>query len=115
MDKYHTVKKNFEFANAIHNGRYAKNNAYSIYINENNLDRYRFGISVSKKLGNSVNRNLFKRQVRFIIDKYKKNYQNGFDYIIIIRKDYVDLDFSVKDKLFFELISKLNAFIVKEK
>lgn len=115
MDKYHTVKKNDDFSFAIHDGKYAKNRAYSIYIKDNGFDRYRFGISVSKKLGNSVHRNLYKRQVRFIIDKYKKNYQNGVDYIIIIRKDYVDLDFISKEKLFLELIDKLNNCLVKEK
>ena len=115
MDRYHTVKKNSDFANAIHTGKYAKNSCYSIYIVDNGLDRYRFGISVSKKLGNSVHRNLYKRQLRFIIDKNKKNYQNGKDYIIIIRKDYVDLDFSSKDELFMKLICKLNDFVAKEK
>lgn len=114
MDKYHTVKRNDDFALAIHSGRYVKNSCYSLYIKDNGLDRYRFGISVSKKLGNSVHRNYYKRQLRFIIDKYKKYYQNGFDYIIIIRNDYVNLGFSSKDEKFLELICKLDGFKVKE-
>ena len=71
------------------------------------MDYYRFGISVSKKLGNAVYRNKYKRQLRFIIDKYKKNYQNGTDYIIIIRNGYIDLDFESKEKDFIYLIEKL--------
>lgn len=115
MNKYHTVKKNEEFSNIIHTGRYAKNESYTIYIKDNNRDYYRFGISVGKKLGNAVYRNKFKRQVRFIIDKYKKNYQNGFDYIIIIRKGYVELDFVTNEMNFVRLIEKLNRFTTKEK
>ena len=106
MNKFHT--------DAIHNGIYYKDNIYSIYIRENKLDRYRFGISVSKKLGNAVNRNYFKRQTRFIIDKYKKNYQNGYDYIIILKKDFPLIDFEEKNSSFESLITKLNNHILKE-
>ena len=114
MDRYHTVKKNDDFANIIHNGKYAKNDCYTLYMKNNGLDRYRFGISVSKKLGNSVHRNLYKRQLRFIIDKNKKYYQSGMDYIIIIRKGYINLAFSSKDEAFVKLISKLKDYKMKE-
>ena len=114
MNKFHTVKENSDFYDAIHNGIYYKDNIYSIYIRKNNLDRYRFGISVSKKLGNAVNRNYFKRQTRYIIDKYKKYYQNGYDYIIILRKDFPLVDFSQKSESFIELINKINDRIKKE-
>ena len=50
MDKLHTVKKNSEFSNIIHNGKFYKNNSYVIYNKDNGLDIYRFGISVSKIL-----------------------------------------------------------------
>ena len=114
MNKYHTVKKNDDFYDAIHNGFYKKNNLYTIYINKNNLDRYRLGISVSKKLGNAVHRNLYKRQTRFILDKYKKNYQNGNDYIIILKKDFPLSNYEEKCDSFFNLINKLNNHISKE-
>jgi ribonuclease P protein component len=108
MDKLHTVQKSREFSKIIHNGVFFKNKSYVIYYKDNDLEIYRFGISVSKKLGNAVNRNKFKRQLRFIIDKYKKNYQNGTDYIIIIRNGYIDLDFKTKEEDFVYLINKIN-------
>ena len=108
MDKLHTVKKSSDFSNIIHNGVFYKNKTYTIYNKDNELDHYRFGISVSKKLGNSVYRNKYKRQLRFIIDKYKKNYQNGTDYIIIIKNGFIDLDFESKEKDFVYLINKIN-------
>ena len=108
MDKTHTVKKNSDFYNIIHTGFYAKDNLFTIYNKDNGLDIYRFGISVSKKIGNSVKRNYYKRQVRFLIDKYKKNYQIGYDYIIIIRKDFVDSSFKEKEEHFFNLINKIS-------
>lgn len=114
MNKFHTVKDNSDFYDAIHNGYYKKNELFTIYINENKLDRYRFGISVSKKIGNAVHRNLYKRQIRFIIDKYKKNYQNGYDYIIILKKDFPRDSFEDKCNKYIDLINKLNDYIIKE-
>ncbi len=115
MNKYHTVKKNEDFYNAIHNGYYLKNNLYTIYVISNKTDIYRFGISVSKKLGNAVHRNYYKRQIRTIIDKYKKYYQIGYDYIIILKKDFPLCGFEEKERLFNELLIKLNNRILKEK
>ena len=108
MDKLHTVKKNLDFSNIIHNGHFVKNNSYVIYYKESGLSSYRFGISVSKKLGNAVYRNKYKRQLRFIIDMNKKNYQNGLDYIIIIRNGYIESNFDLKNKDFVYLINKIN-------
>ena len=108
MDKLHTVKKSRDFSNIIHTGIYYKNSSYVIYYKDNGLDYYRFGISVSKKLGNSVHRNKYKRQLRFIIDKYKKLYQNSTDYIIIIKNGFVDVDFKSKENNFVQLINKIN-------
>ncbi len=110
MDRVHTVKKSSDFSYIIHNSCFVKNQSYVLYYNKNNgLNYYRFGISVSKKLGKAVYRNKYKRQLRFIIDKYKKYYQKGFDYIIIIRNGYINLDFNEKDKDFIYLIEKINA------
>ena len=106
MDRVHTVKKSREFSFIIQNGKYVKNNTYVIYYKDNDLDKYRFGISVSKKLGNAVFRNKCKRQLRFIIDKYKKCYQKGTDYIIIIRNGYIGLNFESKEQDFKYLIDK---------
>ena len=115
MDRVHTVKKSSDFSYIIHNCSFVKNKSYVIYYNkESGLDCYRFGISVSKKLGKAVYRNKYKRQLRFIIDKYKKYYQNGYDYIIILKKDFPQSNFEGKCDLFIDLINKLNNHISKE-
>lgn len=110
MNKYHTVKKNMDFSNIIGKGKVVKNRSFVIYFDYNSLGKYRFGISVSKKLGNAVYRNKYKRQLRSIIDKYKKNYPNNMDYIIIIRNSYINLSFEEKEKDYVYLLSKINKF-----
>ena len=72
---------------------------------KNNLPYDRFGISVSKKLGNAVFRNYYKRIIRSIIDNYKKDYVNSKNYIIILRKEAINKSYSELEK---ELIALLN-------
>ena len=85
MKKINIVKekKDFDKAFKLRNQFFSKY-AY-IYINDNNLDIYRFGICVSKKVGNAVTRNKLKRRIKDIIDKSKLQFSNK-DYIIVLKK-----------------------------
>ncbi len=108
MKKKYIVKKSTDFTDIIKNGRYYKTDYFTIYIKDNTLTNYRFGISVSKKIGNAVTRNKIKRQMRMIIDNYKKNYQKGKDYIIIIKYSYISASFDQIQKVFENVIDNTN-------
>lgn len=109
MKKKFIVKEHIDFSNIIQKGRYYKSKYFIIYIRMNDLEHYRFGISVGKKIGNAVTRNKVKRQMRMIIDNYKKNYQNNLDYIIIIKSNYVNGSFLDIKKSFEDTIDKINT------
>ncbi len=95
MKKKYIVKKSSDFTKIIKYSKYFKGKGYVIYIKDNDLDYSRFGISVSNKTGNAVVRNRIKRQIRSIIDDYKKYYQKNIDYIIIVKNGF--LDYSYQD------------------
>ena len=61
---------------------------------------------MSKKLGNAVFRNKYKRKIRTIVDNYKKEYLNNKDYIIILRKEALSRNFKELNKDFLELMPK---------
>jgi ribonuclease P protein component len=103
MKKINIVKESKDFDEIIKSAFPSKNNFYIIYSRENDLNRFRFGISVGKKLGNAVTRNKLKRQLRNIIDKNKKVYQNNQDYIIIVRKSCLGLSFQKLEEKFLEI------------
>lgn len=108
MKKKFIVKEHMDFTKIINNGRYYKGPYFIIYTLKNEVDNYRFGISVGKKVGNAVVRNKVKRQMRMIIDNYKKHYQNDKDYIIIIRSNYINADFFEIKMSFENIIDKIN-------
>ena len=106
MKKINIVKEKRDFDKAfkLRNQTYSKY-AY-IYIKDNDLENYRFGICVSKKLGNAVTRNLIKRRVKDIIDKSKLHFAYK-DYIIVLKKSAVSAQYlELKE----DLISVLKKF-----
>ncbi len=94
MKKYETVKEHKDFEYIIHNCPFKKSKNFIIYNKDNDLAYSRFGIAVSKKLGNAVIRNRAKRVMRELIHNNKKLFSNSKDYIIIIKKGLIDESFS---------------------
>ena len=97
MKKTETIKSKQEFSNLIKNAKFFKTKEFVIYYKENNLEKKRFGLAISNKIGNAVTRNRLKRQTREIINKLKTLFKNNTDYIIMIRKGCLNTSF--KDRL----------------
>ena len=92
MKKEYRVKKNEDFSYIIKHKHSLANRSFIIYYVKNDLNHARIGISVSKKLGKAVIRNKIKRQVRMIVQQ-TINFNDNYDYIVIVRNKYLDLDF----------------------
>ena len=93
MKKKDIIKSQQDFSTLIRKGRFIKTKDYVIYYKDNNLNKKRFGIAISTKLGNAVTRNKLKRQTREIIDKLNYLFKNNKDYIIMIRKGCLETPF----------------------
>ena len=66
-----SLKKNHQFQFMFRNGKSYANKYLVMYVKENGLDKNRIGISVSKKVGNSVVRHRVTRLVEKVIDYMK--------------------------------------------
>ena len=107
MKKINVVKRNDEFNLIMNKGKCIKNKYFVLYTKNNNLDIYRFGISVGKKVCNAVNRNKLKRQVRNILDYHKNLYSKSKDYIIIVRKSSLNEEYNILERNLVELLEKM--------
>ena len=95
-----SLKKNKDFQNVYKKGRSLANSYLVMYVLQNHLGRNRLGISVSKKVGNSVVRH---RITRLIRESYRLNEQKfvgGLDIVVIARP-------GAKERSFFEIESAL--------
>lgn len=105
MKKKNIIRKNQEFNDIIQKKKAYRNKYLIIYYIKKDKPPYRFGISVSKKLGNAVFRNKNKRQTKAILDQ--KIFPKPFDCIIILRKPYVDLTYQEKDQVLTKSLNDL--------
>lgn len=68
-----------------HHGRSKANRQLVMYIRENELEKNRLGISVSKKIGNSVVRHRLTRVIREVYRLNGENLKKGLDIVVIAR------------------------------
>ena len=106
MKKYEVVKTHQEFNEIIQNGKCIRNSYYNIYIRKSDYQYPRFGIAVGKKLGNAVFRNKMKRRLRMILTEKKKEFSNGYDYIIIMKEKTKLASFKELNDMMNDLLEK---------
>lgn len=94
MKKAYRVRKNVEFAQIIGKKHSFSSACFVVYFDLKKLDNARIGISVSKKLGDAVERNKIKRQVREMCYSLVDFDNCSKDLIVIVRKGYLNNDFS---------------------
>jgi ribonuclease P protein component len=80
-----SLKKNRDFQLIYKEGKSCANRYLVLYIRENGLNRNRLGISVSKKVGNSVVRHTIARLVRESYRLHEDMFNSGLDMVVVAR------------------------------
>ena len=108
MKKKNIIQKQTEFTDIIHKCPYVKNNYFVIYYRKNDLFN-RYGISIPKKTGKANIRNKIKRRIKNIIDINEFNVHKSYDYVIIIRKRLIELNYKEIEENLLSLINRIGA------
>lgn len=87
MKSSESLKKNHQFQFVYKYGRSYANKYLVMYVKENGADRNRIGISVSKKVGNSVVRHRITRLVRESYRLHEAVFNSGLDIVIVARQN----------------------------
>ena len=113
MKRFNSIKKNSEFQKVYKTGKSYANKLLVMYVKRVDDGREpRIGISVSKKVGNSVVRHRFARLVRESFRLNKDILEEGKDIIVVARAAAKDKNFDKIESAFLHLCGLHN--ILKE-
>ncbi len=92
-----SLKKNRDFQNVYRSGKSYANRYLVMYVLKNDLSENRIGISVSKKVGNSVVRHRLTRLIRESYRLHEEMFNSGLDIVVLARANaksilYADME-----------------------
>ena len=108
-----SLKKYRDFQRVYHKGKSYANKYLIMYILEKDTQQNRIGISVSKKVGNSVVRHRITRLIRESYRLNESKFVRGLDMVVIARP-------GAKEKNFFDIesallhLGKLHSVLIAE-
>ena len=108
MEFTESLKKNYQFRFFYNRGKSIANRLLVMYVVRNGTDGNRFGISVSKKVGNSVVRSRITRLLRESYRLSESKFLAGYDIVVIARA-------SAKEATYREVESALMHLLNKQK
>ena len=88
-----SLKKNRDFQNVYRKGKSFANRFLVMYVLENQTETNRIGISVSKKVGNSVIRHHLTRLIRESYRLHEDVFNSGLDIVVIARSTARDISY----------------------
>ncbi len=88
-----SLKKNSDFQNVYKKGKSYANRYLVMYVLKNDTERNRLGISVSKKVGNSVIRHHVTRLIRESYRLQEDMFNSGLDIVVIARNTAKDISY----------------------
>jgi ribonuclease P protein component len=110
MNSITSIKKNEDFIKIYQNGKSKANRYLVMYIIKVEDDSSRIGISVSKKVGNSVVRHRVKRLIKESFRLHVDQIKTGYDIIVIARQSAKGKDYKEIESALLHLIKIHNLF-----
>jgi ribonuclease P protein component len=101
-----SLKKNQEFRVIYKNGRSLANKYLVMYVKMNGSEKNLLGISVSKKVGNSVVRHRITRLVRESVRLQEMKFNKGFSIVVVARADAKGVSYQVIEKSILDLAKR---------
>ena len=112
MEYSESLKKNRDFQLVYKKGTSYANKYLVMYVRENQLEKNRIGISVSKKVGNSVVRNRLCRLVRESYRLHEDLFRRGLDIVVVARVNAKERTFREIESAFLHL-GRLHKIVEK--
>ncbi len=101
-----SLKKNYQFRYVYNRGRSIANRVLVMYVMRNGTQQNRYGISVSKKVGNSVVRSRITRLLRESYRLSEQRIASGYDIVVIARTSANGADYRQIESALLHLLKK---------
>lgn len=106
----HRIRRPAEFRRVFSRGRRTSNALANVVVLPNELAYSRVGLSVSKRVGNAVTRNLVKRRVRNVFANITST--EGWDIVVTAKPESADANFADLERALTKSIQRAGIEIV---
>lgn len=110
MKKTESLRKNRQFQEVYRVGSSRANRYFVMYVSENHQEKNFLGISVSKKVGNSVVRHRVKRLVKESYRLHEDIFNSGLNIVVIARAQAAFLSYEKTESALLHL-ARLHGII----
>jgi ribonuclease P protein component len=86
------LKKRAEFVRVARGSRVGRS-AFSLLVNDRDLDAPGIGFTVTRQTGNSPERNRIRRRLRAAVKACESAFHPQHDYVLVGRRDALSIDF----------------------
>ena len=107
-----SLKSNRDFKTVYSRGKSYANKYLVMYVLENGTDFNRLGISVSKKVGNSVVRHRITRLIRESYRLHEDMFNSGLDIVVVARVNAKEVKYAQIESALLH-VSKLHKIVLK--
>lgn len=114
MKKRYRLRDNSRFQEIRRKGQSFSNKMLVLCVMSNDLGHSRFGFSISKRIGNAVFRNRFKRQLREAMRLRLHTVQPGWDFVFIARQGIRGANYHEMDAACARLVRRANLLLLEE-
>lgn len=105
MRNVNSLKNSRQFDAVYQNGKSKANKYLVMYVLPNDHNEIRIGISVSKKVGNSIVRHRLTRLIRETYRLHREELADGYDIVVIARNSAKDKSYQQIESAFMHLVS----------
>lgn len=103
MKRFPSIKKNSDFQTVYRSGKSYANRQLVMYVKRTSSEDRRIGISVSKKVGNSVVRHHLTRLIRESFRLHQDMLETGLDIVVVARAAAKESEYRTIERAFLHL------------
>ena len=107
---FETLKKNEDFKKVYNKRNSYANRELIMYISKNGTDTKRLGVSVSKKVGNSIVRHRLARLVREAFRLNTDHIPDGIDVVVVVKAGLKDKGYTEFSNSIIHLLKLHNMY-----